>query len=68
MAHVLLTTESSPEEVELCWPLSKETEGPPGQDLTDFKQFHHQVWKMFESAEDLMTDEYLEVRSTQSSP
>ena len=68
MAHVLLTTESSPEEVELCWPLSKEMEGPPGQDLTDFKQFHHQVWKMFESAEDLMTDEYLEVRSTQSSP
>ena len=68
MAHVLLTTESSPEEVELCWPLSKDMEGPPGQDLTDFKQFHHQVWKMFESAEDLMTDEYLEVGSTQSSP
>ena len=68
MAHILPTTEPLDEEVELCWPLSKETEGLPGRDLTKFKQFHHQVWRMFESAEDLITDEYLEVRSTQPSP
>ena len=51
------------EECELCWPLTKETEGPPGPELAEFKQFHYQVWKRFSSAEDLMTDEYLEVCS-----
>ena len=65
MAHVLLTAESLDEKVELCWPLSKETEGPPGPRLAAFKQFHYRVWKMFGSAEDLMTDEYLEVTSAQ---
>jgi hypothetical protein len=60
-AYVLLIAELLGEEVELCWPLSKENSGPPGPELRDFKRFHHQVWKMFESAEDLMTDEYLEV-------
>jgi hypothetical protein len=67
MAYILLAAELLNEEVELCWPLSKETDGPPGPDLADFKQFHYRVWSMFQSAEDLMTDEYLEVRSAQSS-
>ena len=65
-AHILPTVELVDEEVELCWPLSKETSGPPGPELADFKRFHHRVWKLFESAEDLMSDEYLEVRSAQS--
>jgi hypothetical protein len=65
MAHVLLTAESLDEEVELCWPLSKEIEGPPGPQLAAFKRFHYRVWKMFGSAEDLMTDEYLEVSLSQ---
>ena len=49
---------------ELCWPLSKETEGLPGSELADFRRLHHQVWKMFEPAEDLMTEDYLAVLST----
>lgn len=65
-AYILPTAELVDEEVELCWPLSEETSGPPGPELEAFKRFHHRVWKMFESAEDLMTDEYLEVRSAQS--
>ena len=67
-AYVLPTSEVLDEEVELCWPLSKETSGAPGPELGDFKRFHHRVWRMFESAEDLMTDEYLEARSAQSRP
>ena len=59
-AYVLLTSGLLDEEVELCWPLSIENSGPPGPELDDFKIFHHRLWKMFESAEDLMTDEYLE--------
>ena len=67
-AYVLHTAEPLDEEVELCWPLSKETSGLSGPELDDFKRFHHRAWKMFESAEDLMTDEYLEARPSQSSP
>ena len=62
IAYNLPTIEVLDEEVELCWPLSKESSGPPGPELGDFKRFHHRVWKRFESAEDLMTDEYLEAR------
>ncbi len=65
-AYTLPTAELVDEEVELCWPLSKETSGPPGPELAAFKRFHHRVWKMFETAEDLMTDEYLKARSAQS--
>jgi hypothetical protein len=66
-AYVLHTAELLNEEVELCWPLSKATSGLPGPQLDAFKVFHHRVWKMFESAEDLMTEEYLEACSSQSS-
>jgi hypothetical protein len=66
-AYVLHIAELLDEEVELCWPLSKETSGLPGPELNNFKILHHQVWKMFESAEDLMSDEYLEACSSQSS-
>ena len=67
MAYIILATEPLDEEVKQCWPLSAEIEGPPGPELADFKQFHHQIWKMFKSAEDLMSDEYLEVCSARSS-
>ena len=46
----------------MCWPLSIENSGPPGPELHNFKIFHHRLWKMFESAEDLMSDEYLKAR------
>ena len=68
VAYVLVTAEPLDEEVELCWPLSAETEGQPGPELAEFKRFHYEVWKRFGSAEDLMTDKYLEVRSATFGP